>query len=94
MVTAWADESVYLLDSRWNEEQEPRVLHSVYGHPVTCVDVSPGRAALGIKSCGWGMNDGGNKVSVQTHGPLLCNVIIANSKEIMIIIHRILLFSR
>uniref|UniRef100_A0A671QX35 F-box and WD repeat domain containing 8 n=1 Tax=Sinocyclocheilus anshuiensis TaxID=1608454 RepID=A0A671QX35_9TELE len=53
LVTSWADESVYMLDSRWNEEQEPRVLHSVYGHPVTCVDVSPGRATLGIKSYGW-----------------------------------------
>lgn len=64
LVTAWAGESVYLLDSRWKEEQEPRVLHFVYDHPVTCVDVSSCRAALGIKSCGWGMNDGGNKVSV------------------------------
>ncbi|KAL0194014.1 hypothetical protein M9458_012310, partial [Cirrhinus mrigala] len=39
LVTAWAGESVYLLDSRCKEEQEPKVLHSVYGHPVTCVDV-------------------------------------------------------
>ncbi|KTG39612.1 hypothetical protein cypCar_00006564, partial [Cyprinus carpio] len=45
LVTVWADESVYVLDSRWNEEQEPRVLHSVYDHPVTCVDMSPSRAA-------------------------------------------------
>lgn len=65
LVTAWAGESVYLLDSR-RKEEEPNVLHSVYGHPVTCVDVTASKAALGVKSCGWGMNDGGNKVAAQT----------------------------
>lgn len=79
LVTAWADESVYVLDSRWNEEQEPRVLHSVYGHPVTCVDVSPGRAALGIKSCGWGMNDGGNKIQVYSLETSQCELTVGNS---------------
>uniref|UniRef100_A0AAY5ELV7 F-box/WD repeat-containing protein 8 n=1 Tax=Electrophorus electricus TaxID=8005 RepID=A0AAY5ELV7_ELEEL len=58
LVSVWAGESVYLLDSR------ARLLHSVYGHPVTCLDVMACRAALGVKSSGWGMNDGGNKVQV------------------------------
>lgn len=71
LVSAWAGESVYLLESRdreegHDEEAGPRVLHSVYGHPVTCLDVSACRAAVGVKSCGWGMNDGGNKVGTQT----------------------------
>ncbi|XP_067295606.1 F-box/WD repeat-containing protein 8 [Pseudorasbora parva] len=79
LVTAWADESVYLLDSRWKEEQEPRVLHFVYGHPVTCVDVSPFRAALGIKSCGWGMNDGGNKIQVYSLETSQCELTVGNS---------------
>lgn len=64
MVAAWAGESVYLLEFK---EEEPNVLHSVYGHPVTCVDVTASKAALGVKSCGWGMNDGGNKVATQTN---------------------------
>ncbi|KAL1273767.1 hypothetical protein QQF64_026581 [Cirrhinus molitorella] len=79
LVTAWAGESVYLLDSKWKDEQEPRVLHSVYGHPITCVDVSPGRAALGIKSCGWGMNDGGNKIQVYSLETSQCELTVGNS---------------
>lgn len=68
LVSAWAGESVYLLDPSKREEDHEeddgaRVLHFVYGQPVTCLDVSACRAALGVKSCGWGMNDGGNKVS-------------------------------
>lgn len=67
LVAARAGESVYLLDASereegCDEEEGLRVLHSVYGHPVTCLDVSACRAAMGVKSCGWGMNDGGNKV--------------------------------
>ncbi|XP_006640378.2 F-box/WD repeat-containing protein 8 isoform X1 [Lepisosteus oculatus] len=54
-----AAETVYLLRA----EQDPSVLHSVYGHPVTCMDVSSSQAALGIKSGGWVMNDG-NKIQV------------------------------
>ncbi|GAA6074622.1 F-box/WD repeat-containing protein 8 isoform X1, partial [Tachysurus ichikawai] len=66
LVSAWAGESVYLLDPSKREEDHEeddgaRVLHFVYGQPVTCLDVSACRAALGVKSCGWGMNDGGNK---------------------------------
>ncbi|KAL6465227.1 hypothetical protein MHYP_G00253600 [Metynnis hypsauchen] len=69
LVLAWAGESVSMLDSSWNEDEEEqnegaRLLHYVYGQPVTCLDVTAFRAALGVKSCGWGMNDGGNKVKV------------------------------
>ncbi|KAG7480908.1 hypothetical protein MATL_G00061240 [Megalops atlanticus] len=60
LAVASAGESVYLL----RPEQDPDVLHSVYGHPVTCLDVSPSHAALGVKSCGWAMHDGGNKIQV------------------------------
>lgn len=80
LVSAWAGESVCLLDPSKREEDEEegaRVLHSVYGQPVTCLDVSACRAAVGVKSCGWGMNDGGNKVSgfTCTWGRLVCVVI-------------------
>ncbi|KAF7656946.1 hypothetical protein LDENG_00034190 [Lucifuga dentata] len=44
-----AGEGVYLLGPR---EEEPRTLHMVYGHPVTCLDASNSRAALGVKSSG------------------------------------------
>lgn len=54
-----AGESVYLLAP---QDEAPRTLHSVYGHPVTCLDASGSQAALGVKSCGWAMNDAGNKV--------------------------------
>ncbi|XP_066514178.1 F-box/WD repeat-containing protein 8-like [Hoplias malabaricus] len=68
LVLAWANESVYLLDSSKSEDEEQqneeRLLHSVYGQPVTCLDTTACRAALGVKSCSWGMNDGGNKVKV------------------------------
>ncbi|XP_051535842.1 F-box/WD repeat-containing protein 8-like [Myxocyprinus asiaticus] len=79
LVTAWAGESVYLLESRWKEEQEPKLLHSVYGHPVTCVDVSASRAALGVKSCGWGMNDGGNKIQVYSLETSQSELTVGNS---------------
>ena len=58
LAVASASESVYLLEPG----QDQKVLHSVYGHPVTCLDVSDTQAAMGVKSCGWAMNDGGNKV--------------------------------
>lgn len=54
-----AGEAVYLLDPR---EDEPRTLHSVYGHPVTCLDTSDSDVAFGVKRSGWAMHDGGNKV--------------------------------
>lgn len=54
-----AGESVYLLDPR---EEKPWTIHSVYGHPVTCLDVSDTHVAFGVKRAGWAMHDGGNKV--------------------------------
>lgn len=79
LVTAWAGESVYLLDSRWKKEEEPNVFHSVYGHPVTCVDVTASRAALGVKSCGWGMNDGGNKIQLYSLETSQSELTVGNS---------------
>ncbi|XP_022608479.1 F-box/WD repeat-containing protein 8 isoform X2 [Seriola dumerili] len=56
-----AGEAVLLLDPR---DDEPRTLHSVYGHPVTCLDASDSNVALGVKRTGWAMHDGGNKIHV------------------------------
>ncbi|XP_062307094.1 F-box/WD repeat-containing protein 8 [Osmerus eperlanus] len=56
-----ADDSAFTLSSR---HADPRLLHCVYGHPVTCLDASNSQAALGLKSSGWAMHDGGNKVQV------------------------------
>lgn len=60
LTAAAAGESVYLLDG---EEEEPRAMHSVYGHPVTCLEASERRVAFGVKRGGWAMHDAGNKVS-------------------------------
>ncbi|XP_076846070.1 F-box/WD repeat-containing protein 8 [Brachyhypopomus gauderio] len=85
LVLAWAGDSAYLLDSRWRGEEEEeedegaRLLHSVYGHPVTCLDVSTCRAALGVKSCGWGMYDGGNKIQVYSLETRQCELGLGNS---------------
>lgn len=54
-----AGESLYLLDPR---EEQPRTLHSVYGHPITCLDASEAAVAFGVKRSGWAVHDGGNKV--------------------------------
>lgn len=59
-----AGEAVYLLDT---SEEEPRMLHSVYGHPVTCLDASDSNVAFGVKRTGWAMHDGGNKVGSVSH---------------------------
>ncbi|TDH13074.1 hypothetical protein EPR50_G00054100 [Perca flavescens] len=67
-----AEEAVYLLDPR---EEQPRTLHSVYGHPVTCLDASDSHVALGVKRTGWAMYDGGNKIhvySLETGKPVAC----------------------
>ncbi|XP_049906599.1 F-box/WD repeat-containing protein 8 [Epinephelus moara] len=67
-----AGEAVYLLDPR---EEEPRTLHSVYGHPVTCLDTSDSHVAFGVKRTGWAMHDGGNKIhvcSLETGKPVAC----------------------
>lgn len=60
LAAASAGDTVYLL----RPERDPGILHSVYGHPVTCLDAGPSRAALGVKSSGWAMHDGGNKIHV------------------------------
>ncbi|XP_073322471.1 F-box/WD repeat-containing protein 8 [Pagrus major] len=67
-----AGETVYLLDPR---EEEPRTLHSVYGHPVTCLDASDSHVAFGVKRTDWLMHDGGNKIhvySLETGKPVAC----------------------
>ncbi|KAG9262005.1 F-box/WD repeat-containing protein 8 [Astyanax mexicanus] len=84
LVSAWAGENVYLLDSGQTEEEQEqdegsRLLHSVYGQPVTCLDVTACRAALGVKSCGWGMNDGGNKIRVYSLETRQSEVNVGNS---------------
>ncbi|XP_067911269.1 F-box/WD repeat-containing protein 8 isoform X1 [Heterodontus francisci] len=67
-LVAAAEDTVYLL----NPYTEPKVLHSIYGNTVTCLDVSINRVACGVKSFGWIMSHG-NKVQVyclQTAQPL------------------------
>ncbi|XP_061586516.1 F-box/WD repeat-containing protein 8 [Cololabis saira] len=56
-----AGDVVYMLDPR---EEEPQTLHSVYGHPVTCLDAADSLVAFGVKRTGWAMHDGGNKIHV------------------------------
>ncbi|KAI1901040.1 hypothetical protein AGOR_G00056050 [Albula goreensis] len=75
LAVASAGETVHLLRA----EQDPSVLHSVYGHPVTCLDISPSQAALGVKSCGWAMNDGGNKIQVYSLETGQSEVSVGNS---------------
>lgn len=60
VVAIAAGESVHLLIP--GEEEELQLLHSVYGHPVTCLDASDSLIAFGVKRAGWAMHDGGNKV--------------------------------
>ncbi|KAM4616093.1 F-box/WD repeat-containing protein 8 isoform 1-T1 [Polymixia lowei] len=76
LAVAASGESVYLLDPR---EEEPRTLHSVYGHPVTCLDASNSHAALGVKSSGWAMHDGGNKIRVYRLETGQSEVCVGNS---------------
>ncbi|KAM9744477.1 F-box/WD repeat-containing protein 8 [Menidia menidia] len=67
-----AGESVYLLNPR---EEELQTLHSVYGHPVTCLDASASLLAFGVKRSGWAMHDSGNKIhvySLETSKPAAC----------------------
>ena len=61
LVALRAGDTVHLFDP---QEEEPRTLHSVYGHPVTCLDASDCHVALGVKRTGWAMHDGGNKVGL------------------------------
>ncbi|XP_053135807.1 F-box/WD repeat-containing protein 8 [Hemicordylus capensis] len=53
MAVATAEETVYLLKAGEPE----KVLHSVYGQPVTCLDVSASEAAFGVKGFGWLINE-------------------------------------
>ncbi|XP_059192281.1 F-box/WD repeat-containing protein 8 [Centropristis striata] len=75
-----AGDAVYLLDPQEEKEEEEqeeatRTLHSVYGHPVTCLDASHSQVAFGVKRSGWAMHDGGNKIhvySLETCKPVAC----------------------
>ncbi|XP_037536148.1 F-box/WD repeat-containing protein 8 [Nematolebias whitei] len=72
LVVLAAGEDVCLLNPR---EEQPQTLHSVYGHPVTCLDASNSLAAFGVKRTGWAMHDGGNKIhvySLETSKPTIC----------------------
>lgn len=72
LVVLAAGEDVYLLNP---QEEQPRTLHSVYGHPVTCLDASSTLTAFGVKRTGWAMHDGGNKIhvcSLETSKPTVC----------------------
>uniref|UniRef100_A0A3P9NDZ0 F-box and WD repeat domain containing 8 n=1 Tax=Poecilia reticulata TaxID=8081 RepID=A0A3P9NDZ0_POERE len=72
LVVLAAGEDVYLLNP---QEEQPRTLHSVYGHPVTCLDASNTLTAFGVKRTGWAMHDGGNKIhvySLETGKPTVC----------------------
>uniref|UniRef100_A0A8C7UKD4 F-box/WD repeat-containing protein 8 n=1 Tax=Oncorhynchus mykiss TaxID=8022 RepID=A0A8C7UKD4_ONCMY len=76
LVALSAGETVFLLAP---EDLEPRVLHTVYGHPITCLDASASHAALGVKSCGWAMNDGGNKIHVYSLETGQSEISVGNS---------------
>ncbi|XP_039188420.1 F-box/WD repeat-containing protein 8 [Crotalus tigris] len=48
-----AEDTVYYL-----KEGEPaKVLHSVYGQPVTCLDISANEVAFGVRGFGWLINE-------------------------------------
>ncbi|KAM6422705.1 F-box/WD repeat-containing protein 8 [Liasis olivaceus] len=48
-----AEDTIYFL-----KEGEPaKVLHSVYGQPVTCLDVSANEVAFGVRGFGWLINE-------------------------------------
>ncbi|XP_038008340.1 F-box/WD repeat-containing protein 8 isoform X2 [Motacilla alba alba] len=53
VAVAAAEDIVYLLKA----EAPGRILHSVYGQPVTCLDVAAHEAAFGIKTFGWLLNE-------------------------------------
>ncbi|XP_029475025.1 F-box/WD repeat-containing protein 8 isoform X2 [Rhinatrema bivittatum] len=74
VTVAAAEEIVYVLKAG----ESDTVLHSVYGHPVTCLDVSANQAAFGVKSFGWLMNEG-NKIQVYNLHTSQCSVTLGNS---------------
>ncbi|XP_031447951.1 F-box/WD repeat-containing protein 8 isoform X2 [Phasianus colchicus] len=53
VAVAAAEDVVYLL----KVEDPGKILHSVYGQPVTCLDVSAHEAAFGVKGFGWILNE-------------------------------------
>ncbi|XP_052651714.1 F-box/WD repeat-containing protein 8 isoform X2 [Harpia harpyja] len=53
VTVAAAEDIVYLLKA----EDPGKILHSVYGQPVTCLDVSAHEAAFGVKTFGWLLNE-------------------------------------
>jgi len=69
-----AGDAVHLLAPREEEGGEgpqPHQLHSVYGHPVTCLDADAAQVAFGVKRAGGAAHDGGNQVgSGASSGPL------------------------
>ncbi|KAF1508459.1 F-box/WD repeat-containing protein 8, partial [Eudyptula minor novaehollandiae] len=53
VTVAAAEDIVYLLKA----EDPGKILHSVYGQPVTCLDVSAHETAFGVKTFGWLLNE-------------------------------------
>uniref|UniRef100_A0A8C5N6J9 F-box domain-containing protein n=1 Tax=Gouania willdenowi TaxID=441366 RepID=A0A8C5N6J9_GOUWI len=72
LATLAAGDTVFLLDPR---DEGPQTIHSVYGHPVTCLDASDTHVTFGVKRSGWTMHDGGNKIhvySLESGKPTVC----------------------
>ncbi|KAM4049189.1 LOW QUALITY PROTEIN: F-box/WD repeat-containing protein 8 [Anomaloglossus baeobatrachus] len=74
VAVAAAEEMVYLLKPDGPEN----VLHSTYGQPVTCLDISTHQAAFGVKSFGWFTNNG-NKIHVYNLQTAQCLTSLGNS---------------
>ncbi|KAG9487801.1 hypothetical protein GDO78_007537 [Eleutherodactylus coqui] len=74
VIVAAAGEMVYLL----KQDVPEKVLHSTYGHPITCLDVSVQQAAFGVKSYGWITNNG-NKIHVYSLQTSQCLTTLGNS---------------
>ncbi|XP_069610808.1 F-box/WD repeat-containing protein 8 [Ranitomeya imitator] len=74
VAVAAAEEMVYLL----KPDVPEKVLHSTYGQPVTCLDVSTHQAAFGVKSYGWFTNNG-NKIHVYNLQTAQCLTTLGNS---------------
>ncbi|KAG8456164.1 hypothetical protein GDO86_002093 [Hymenochirus boettgeri] len=74
LVVVAAEEMVFLLKA----EESEKVLHSTYGHPVTCLDVSSTQAAFGVKSFGW-ISNSGNKIHLYNLQTGHCVTTMGNS---------------
>ncbi|XP_060105965.1 F-box/WD repeat-containing protein 8 [Heteronotia binoei] len=53
VAVAAVDEAVYLLKAG----EPTKILHSVYGQPITCLDVSANEVAFGVKGFSWLINE-------------------------------------